>query len=533
MTLTVDSTDNLEKVIADGMHTLLDEVEAIRNRNNYPLLLAVSRRVPHVIFWYKYTQASEKEREALDKLEIITEIALPFLQYHDQKENLEILIIDDIVFSGKTLNYIIDLTRDITGIQCPKAFVFFYYDDFENILEWAEENKVTATYKYSDTEHKAIREFISTIIAVTLPIDVSYPLFYMEGKEAPIDFKAFGTSAFKDEKAIEIDNYQLKITYKTDLSTGPVQKVKKGDSQVSYTSLLPSELSNSLNNDFAKIRVYDRLGETVIMSYAPNILADSVLRDINLFECKEYREIWNIVLASVSENLFESVSPFDNNAIVKERRSNRTSRSLVSVANYLYSISSFNRVLREDTSPKTYNYVIKEKDLTLIIGKELAEKIIPLLQNIITNRLVSPKTHKKVTVESVFIPEDYYTEYTVSKYTIIDDEIDTDDEIDQLDSNLKAIFNNARQKSTELPALTIEEMEYEVEGIMESFESIEKALMVKDYERKVEINKWVDRKIDEGELVSRYAYTYDFSGNKYWRRFFRKTSLEQSNHPLP
>ena len=68
MTLMVDSTDNLEKVIADGMRTLLDEVEAIRNRNNYPLLLAVSRRVPHVIFWYKYTQASEKEREALEKL---------------------------------------------------------------------------------------------------------------------------------------------------------------------------------------------------------------------------------------------------------------------------------------------------------------------------------------------------------------------------------------------------------------------------------------------------------------------------------
>lgn len=520
MTLTAKSTESLERVITDGMLALLDEIVAIRNRDKHPLLVAVSRRMPHVLFWFKHVHATEEQRKIMDNVEIITEIALPFIKFHNAFHKMEIVIIDDVIFSGRTLNYIINLTRDISGIDNPKVFVFFYYNGMENVFEWAEKYEIKTDYKYSRSEQKQIHDFIATIIAVTLPIDVSYPLFYIE---EDVNYKVLGSKGFKDVNANELDNYKLEITYKTDLSIGNGKKLTAGDTKASYTSLLQSELSNSLNNDFAKIRVYDRLGKTVIMSYAPNILSDSSLRDRNLFECPQYKEIWNIALDTVSQDLFDTVSFFDEKALAHERCSNRTYRSLVSVANYLYSISSFNRVLNcnDNEFAKGLNYYVKEEDLSLIIGLDLAKKILPLLKFILKNHLVSPKAHRKLTVESVFIPEDYYTEYTVSKYTVIDDDSE------KLDTNLRAIFLNARKKSSELLALTIDEMEYGVEGIMESFESLEKALIVKDYKRKVEINRWVDCKIDEGEIVSRYAYTHDFSGNKYWRRFFRKTSLDR------
>lgn len=520
MALTANTTQSLEKVIADGMHTLLDEIEAVRKRDKQPLVVTVSRRMPHIIFWYKETQATEDERKVLDDVEIITEIALPFINFVKLKEKIEIIIVDDVVYTGGTLNYIIDLTRDISGVEDIRVIVFFYYNEILNFFESNPYDNITCINTYTQEDHKRIRDFIASIIAVTLPIDVSYPLFYLINNESALDFHTLGSAGFKKSIVNEIDNYQSEIVCPSDLSIGQDKSIKKGEKIISYTTLLQSELSNSLNNDFAKIRVYNRLGEIVVMSYAPNILSDVSLRDSNLFECIQYKEIWNFCLNSVPKDLFEKGSVFDEDAISKERRVNRVSRSLVSVANYLYSLSSFNRAIQENIEVQSISYVIKEEDLSLIIGRDLTKEILPLIIYILENKLVSPKAHRKLLVESVFLPDDYYTEYTVSKYMSIDDDAS------QLELNLDAIFTNAREKSAEFPALTVDEMEYEVEGIMESFESIEKALIIKDYKRKVEINKWVDKKIDEGELVSRYAYTNDFSGNRYWRRFFRKTSLD-------
>lgn len=515
------STIDVEKLCADGLHAFVREVAQSKQNGNLPIILAVSRRMPHVLFWFKNTHATLEEKRTLEETEIITEIALPFIDFK-KLSNFKVFIIDDVVSSGRTLTHIINLTEVITGKEVEKVFVLFCncYSRFLLIsVEHAEVN-----YRFSSEEEKSqIGDFISTVIALTLPIDVTYPILYFREVLEESEFKKFQL-LFRDPTSRDAENYPIRVKYRMDLRIGDLQ-VEKDSICESFTALMPSVISNSLNNDFAKIRTYCRLHKYLVVPYAPNILTDGSILSKNLFEAKEYRKIWNVCLDNVDKDTMESYDSFDDEAYEKELKSNRSYRSLVSIANYLYSLSSFNKLATElnenlmsELGEKACKFSIGIEDLSLIVGKSVAEDILPDLMKIIDDRIVSPRKHQKVSIQSTFIPTVYEQDYTVSKYMSIpmgDSAIQT---------KLKAIFRNASDKRSSYPAFKLEDMEYGVEGIMESFESLGQALHVKSHIEKIEINRWVDERIDNGEIVSRYARVTEENGLSYWRRFFRLSS---------
>lgn len=521
MATTKTSSFNPESICIKGLSRLVKAIVDSKTSNKTPIVLTISRRMPHILFWYKNTYASEEQKRILDETEIITEIALPFINFKN-KQNFEIFIVDDVVSSGRTIRYVMNLTEIMSMKEVSKVFVLFC-DSYSPFLLINDEDRIIFGNKFSGEKEKSqIVDFITTIIAATLPIDVTYPIIYFEHYSSELTINEIYCH-FRDSQGKGSDNYEIKIKFRSSLKFGN-NKVNKGDCNVTYSSLLPSAISNSLNNDFAKIRTYHRLKSFIVVPYAPNILTDDNLRNRDLFEAPEYKKIWNVVLDKVNPLYFEAYSSFDDDSYVKELRMNRSYRSLVSVANYLYSVSLFNKIAKEreedtnDMENKLGAYYIKQEDLNLIIGNDLSLLLMPQIENILNKKIVSPRTHKKINVPSTFIPNIYEQDYTVSKYLSIP--IAESD----LQTKLKAIFQNASDKRDEYYAFMIEDIEYGVEGIMESFEALENALHVKTQEEKEEINKWVDERIDNAEIVSRYACVKDEQGLRYWRRFFRISS---------
>ena len=461
MALTDEHTKNFEKILTEGMCVLIDTIISVKQRNLEPILLTISRRMPHVLFWYRYAFASEEQRRILEETEIITEIALPFINFHPKGKKLEIIIVDDVVSTGHTIEYVIQLTKDISGLDDLSVFVFFA-DESKFVLKDSE-YLITVFYKITNAEQKRqLRSFISTIIAATLPIDVTYPLLYVDQANQNLNIQEV-KDLVKDSKSKPIDNYEVSIDYATGLTTVTKRpSIKQGEKNVSYTSLLSSEVSNSLNNDFAKIRVYDRLGQLIVVPYAPNILSDMDLCNLDLFERKEYKEVWNIVLTRISSDIFSKVDTLEKDLLSRERIMNRCYRSLVAMANYLYSLSSYNRIISSRNHKAMIRITVKSQDLTLIAGQEMTNLVLPWIIKIISERLESPRVHKKLKVSDTLIPELFIADYNFSKYMVIDEE--------DLERDLLAIFRNAAQKKEEYTALRIDELEYAVEGIMESFE---------------------------------------------------------------
>lgn len=515
MALTEKTAWGLEQSLADGMCSLINSITACRQRNEDVLIVTVSRRMPHILFWYKLCCATPEQRDVLDHVEVVTEIALPFINLKSRPRKVSVFILDDVVYSGRTIRYVMDLVQDFTGNKNFGVYVFFCEQHTMNYMGWDKDDRVKVCLAYScNTVRKEIRDFVSTIIALTLPIDVTYPLLYPSSDNLSLDALK---SCFKDSRGQSIDNYSTDVEYRIDFGNQSETRVEKGSINRSYTSLLPSEISGALNNDFAKIRTYMRLDEYVVVPMAPNILSDFDLTNRSLFESEEYSNIWTAVLDYVDVTYLEEYSALDSGNLSRERVRNRCFRSLVSIANYLYSLSTFNRIVNQNKIG-VCGFSLFQKDLELIIGADLTRSIFHELQDIIDRRIVSPRTHRKLNVEGTFIPKMYVNEYTFSKYMCISQE--------SLNDDLMAIFRNAKDRKAEFPALLDDEMEYGVEGIMESFEGLEEALLIKDYERKVEINRWVDRKIDEGVIVSRYANVSDSGGKRYWRRFFRLTAMD-------
>lgn len=541
MAVTAERTENFEKVLSDGFGALIDAVKKSRENGKTPVILAISRRMPHVLFWFRHTYASEEQKKILSETEIITEIALPFIDFQNDPD-IELFIIDDIVESGETMSYVLNLAESFARRKVSKIFILFYDSYSKFLIEPINEN-IEISKNFIEDEKKQILDFIATIIAVTLPIDISYPILYFSPNQPNLDLKEVHQNIFRDPISKDNENYSIEVEYKRSIKIGNLE-VKEGDHNISYTSLLPSEISNSLNNDFAKIRTYFRLGDFIVVPYAPNILSDANLRNPSLFKNPEYMKIWNMALNGIDKSYFQSHSLFDGiSTFANELIMNRSYRSLVSVANYLYSISSFNRITKNQTSrsaqtPQTatetqdssevetpstdtedsMEYTVKEEDLSLIVGRKLALQLVPMINDILKNKTVSPRTHEKINILSTFIPDFYDQDYSVSKYMSIPIQ-DAD-----LFTKLMAIFQNAIKKRVEYPAFLADDIEYNVEGIMESFESLEKSLRAKTQEEKVEINKWVDQKIDSAEIVSRYACVKDQHGVRYWRRFFRLSS---------
>lgn len=491
---------SVSSTLKKGWKGLINVLSASKEKGLRTIVVTISRRMPRILSWLS-DQASEEERNIFRSCEITTEIALPFIEL-GSSEKCHVIVADDVVVTGKTLTSVCALVRHYLNIA-PTIYVFYIEKGILPKLTLEIGSKIHSSSEFTKANGTILSRHISRIIAEELPIDLAFPVIRI--LEDPLTIELFRIGDYFSLQRIGKDLYEINVS-------NPDSWTSEGKS---ISVLLPNELDGNLNNDFAKIRYFFKRKEIRAVPYAPNILSTDELTDSKLFENPVYAQVWLLIQIHTSMK-----NAYVGNKDDAEMLRIRTMRSLATVANYMYSLSTFNRNFagrKMGLSDKVM--FLDAYDLDLLVGRNLRQLIFPYLSIILEDGLVSPRLHRRVSLDSTYIPEQLKSTYKVDKYQRL---LESDFEYP-----LETVFQEASSFSKRYKN-GAGGPEYDVEGVMESYESLEDAMKgAYAFDKlKLRLNKWIDTMIDEGKVVARYANVYDGLGREYWRRFFRYSSMQ-------
>jgi hypothetical protein len=290
-----------------------------------------------------------------------------------------------------------------------------------------------------------------------------------------------------------------------------IQYQVRHSSSDNYVVVLEEETHKLYNNDFAKLRFYMDNETMKVVSFSPNVLAEYNLRQKNLFENPLYNRLWEKVWSKVYHKELDTEEC--------QAQSSRAYRTLIVWANYLYSLSSFLRNRKYLFVESDVEFKVELKDLTLILGENMAEEVLPDINTIIQDGEVSPSTKEFLEVPVCLIDDRISKAYAYKKYTIADN-------AHSVDAALHDIFKMAGNllKSPELHTADLNI----VTPIQESFSSLiesVKTVPTDSVNVSEAVYRWIDTEIDEGRVVPRYERVKDKAGNTYWKRYFKYGSL--------
>lgn len=532
------------RYIDTWLRNLEAEIGQIKSLGRQPVLIAVSRKMPHFFRWildsYLPQDDSDKWQDLLSECEYTTEHALPFLfkehtpalpafakdpQIADNKP-YEVIIIDDTSATGATIEQIVREVRYYAAVKPSVAVVFL--SDKSSVVKLREENEYDIVafderMLVPDSKIDECLEFVSERnLDTDLPIDMEFPILHDFGCETPIagfikDGKyddavnklkeACSTSLTgADNNARSTENliYHIseEITGYDRSSNAVTESIGKQDS---ISIVLQDEYYWGYNNDFSKIRIFYRSGRNAVryVAYCPNVLSFSDFSDAKVFDNSEYARIWETVIGTLQ----------DNNRLYR-----RTFLSLVVVANYLYSLSCLLRNMRQLMITDNCTLSFNKEDMRLIFGNRLLETIyqqveLILYQNIIT----TPKKGRYVNISDQVIPEEYADSYRLYASTILFEKWG-----DEPSKTLDDVFSLSHHKTG---ILNDEENEIIIpsgKGIYESYTSLHKYLssLNTDSDLTEKIHRWIDESIDRGMIVPRYCCVNGSDNLIYSRRYF-------------
>lgn len=508
-------TASQQKEINRWLETLQSYLETALAAGKSVTIVAVSRKMPRFLEWIldNYLPAADKEKfqSLLEKCDLTTERALPFLYRSDKfpkvfnswngqpnypEEDRAIVVIDDSSLTGNTLSDLHFRIENYAGATPDMAVVFLC--KLSQIYQGAEFYKLIdgdTTTPLSPEELLEDMKFVSEANRTSfLPIDLEFPILYFNSND---DEGASLESIRKrfDDGSKEKGELTKNFSYTLD-------NPESGKAE-SLSLIVNDDFNAGYNNDFAKIRVFSSGDELRLAAYCPNVQPRFDLTKPDLFRNNHYSEIWKIILDSLQEGS-DTLSS--------------TAISLTAAANYLHSLSFFNRnrnrILPDEVMPK-----VKLRDLAWIFGTELAKRILPLIQKIVDEKIVSPTTRRRFpTVPDMIVPEDYKDVYVSRRTSLLFDEAKMD-----INHILTKIFNLSDvYGENSVFDYALEEPDYDEGNIYESFVSLADRLAITEEPRteiELKLHKWIDRHIDNGTVIPRYITVYAGDG-EYCKRYF-------------
>ena len=248
------------------------------------IFVAMSRKMPRLI-----EMMNQLFREGeLKNCQFVSEHVLPYILGNFDSERQRIVIADDAMYYGSTMNRISGYIRAITGQKpyvCPVV-----------VSEVVGELSHAKVYK---TDDQIIREenipFLTTrnadwIIRLCRPIDVEFPILHF-------DISPDQLNENKEEKLLAFLSEQFH-----DCDVYPIEHdvYDEGGEQIpvcSYNVLPKKETRyDHWNKDFCKIRFFVSDNKIQVISFAPGILPENVLDDTYpLFTDARIQQLWEEV----------------------------------------------------------------------------------------------------------------------------------------------------------------------------------------------------------------------------------------------
>lgn len=518
----LNTTDNWKR-------HLIEFVKKANSEDKVVVLITIARKMARLFEYYR------KNDPTLDALftpsnsisnYVITEHAVPLCLANVDAKKTEIIILDDLIIYGDTVESVTENIYCLTGIE-PK------------ILAMAASSLADCKFRYGQLIYPVQEEFdrkypdiIHTeeipaftaknnwdIISLDKSIDLEHTILKIKG-----DF-----SHLKDQKEMILkvikEKFQGCIVYAV------THKVPGGKRALSISIILDKNSEYRVNEDFSKIRIFIGDDGISITAYTPNYWDESLLEDLTVrFGISELNSIWDEVRSRLTS--IKTAESSESKDIQTRRMARdfklRGEQTAVVIANYLLSFESVMIVksLLKDALTEIIgqspSFEISSGDMSLLMGADIANHYQPKLQEVIVKGGVKRLYVYHTTLDedvriNPLIPADKLEDYRKEK--IQDCHLST-----SVQMALTLIFYRL-WKSFGLVNNRVREDRVKVG---ETFESLYDTLSLFFSKENLmeEIHKWVDTNIDLGVVVPKYEFFIDRLGYRVWRRYFRAGERE-------
>ena len=513
---------------------LVQTIENARNEHKLVVVIAAARKMSRLLEFYIAKDAKLARLFRNDDASpiVITEHAIPFFLNGKSYRDTEVIILDDLIIFGDTVESIGENVFYLTGIKAK-------------IIAMAASENSNLEFKWSDIVYptkgsidiltdKSIPAFTAKnswdIVSLRRSIDLEHSIikFKFESSDLyhnssnELSYSYLRESLLKAAK----DHFKDEIVYAVS-HTLP----ENGEQVESVTIAFTGKSKRLINNDFNKIRFFIGKDCIHIVSYAPNMWGEIDLTDGELlrFNTQGLNSCWEKV-KKADENIkipkLEHVEGIWE-LLLKNGFELRRELSKTIFANYLMSFQNF-LLFKEDLLDilkKAFGYIkcigIDIYDLSLLMGEDLASQLFDELNNEILKEPIRPIFYffrdEEGSLDKPLIPVDFEQSYEKDKLVAINLSSSVPIALSSIFFLLWKKFGliNNRQKEDRI-------------RVGESFDSLYLSLskFYHDKSLKENLYRWIDSRIDLGVVIPKYEYFIDKLGFRIWRRYFRAGERE-------
>lgn len=457
---------------------------------------------------------------------VITEHAVPLCLTNVDSKKTEIIILDDLIIYGDTVESVTENVYCLSGIS-------------PNIIAMAASSLVDYKFRYGQLVYPVQEEvdgkdldIISTeeipsftaknnwdIISLDKSIDLEHTILKIKGN--------FSSLKDQQDKILKV----IKEKFKGCIVYAVSHKIPRGKKSLSISIILDKNSKYRINEDFAKLRIFIGDEGISITAYTPNYWDESLLEDGTIrYGISTLNNIWDEVrsrLMSIKTAESLEVKDIQTRRIVRDFKL-RIEQTAVVIANYLLSFESVmivKSLLRDALTEiigQSPIFEISSGDMSLLMGVKIAKKYQPLLQEVIDKDSIQRLyTYNKTLEEDVrinpLIPSDKLEEYRKEKVQYC-----------HLSSSVQMALTLIFYRLWKSFGLVNNRVREDRVKVGETFESLYETLSLffsKDNLLE-EIHKWIDTNIDLGVVVPKYEFFIDRLGYRVWRRYFRAGERE-------
>lgn len=484
--------------------------------------VAMSRKMPRLI--EKVNQ--QFTYGELKNFRFVSEQVLPYTLSRFDSERQRIVIADDAMYYGSTINRISGYIRALTSVK-PYVFPVTI-------------SKVVGTLDHAvvhRTEENTIRvqdiPFLTTqnakwILSLNRPIDVEFPILHFDITSVP------AKESVRMEKVLG-ENFPNNEIYTIEHHILDARKPVR-----SY-NVLPKQGStfDRWNKDFCKMRFFVSDQSIQVAVYAPGILPEAVLNDSQpLFSDERIQHLWEEIKLYQMKSWPESLpGEFEKEVLVNRFQSAYNTQCVRSkiiwanyLASYLYLLEQKEAIVSAIASVYGDEVAIQGcldiEDMRLLLPPDKVDSLTAYLNRYYkegsNTGCVFYGLHSSVLANQELVPEEYYNDYTQMVRRGLQRSKTADEALSVVFSSQHFFINDGRLTNDTLQrtqrlgfGVTYTALENKLSfpvGIGGLWKSI---------------HKWIDKNIDEGTVKPKYERVV-VDGNAYWLRMFRAGENEDS-----
>lgn len=521
----LNSVEKHKKIYENWKERFEELVNKLRADGLQVILVAMSRKMPRLI-----ERVNQLYRDGdFKNFLFVSEHVLPYILRNFDPKHQCIVIADDAMYYGSTINRISGYIRAITGQKphvCPVIV-----SEVVGELSHAEVHKKDDQIIHVDNIPFLTTHNAEWIIRLCRPIDVEFPILH---------FNIPSAEKNKEERLLDI----LKKKF-NDCDVYPVKHIvynEKGEKKPVYSyNVLPQTgtVYDRWNKDFCKIRFFVSDKKIQVISFAPGILPGDVLNDsCPLFTDNRIQQLWedirNYQVGNWPDVLPEAIENDLLVEVIENAYKKQCDRSKIMWANYL---ASFLYLLEQketivETLTEVYGKDVlndakfMDEDTRLLLPVDKVEDITKTLTHCFKegrkDNSVFNGLHSAVLANQELSPEEYVNGYSKTLSRNLQRCRTADEALSILFSSQHFFIDNGRltkdalQRTQRLGfGITYTALENKLSfpiGINGLWQNI---------------HRWVDKNIDEGTVKPKYERV-EVDGKVYWVRMFRAGENEDS-----